>query len=93
MYTNEDLKDLSKYLRVVEKENREENPEGADACQDLRKQLEVIGYEAFMFEGVFQRNDLDKSILKDPLEKLPLRMDERDLLPRSLISWRLERGV
>ena len=102
-FTEDLLKDLSEHLhstaRDIEREAEKEGSIQEDVeatvhtLRKLARQIEVINYQPFIFSSILEEYDLDVGPLDEPLENVPLHINDTSPTAQVIIKWRLSNGV
>lgn len=70
--------------------------EPVDHVHNMRKlarQIEVIDYNPTLFEDILNEYDVHCGPIDEPLEEMPLHINDDDLTSQAVVKWRLENGV
>jgi hypothetical protein len=59
----------------------------------LSRQLDVIGYNPLMLEEILEEYDIHCGSLEEPLEEMPLHINDEDIVSVTIAKWRLENNV
>lgn len=91
-YTQEDLKNLVKYLeeRVQEeKKDKDADHTKLEPVTKLVKQIQAIRYNPLLFSDICKYYEVDYLLMGCPTEELPLHINDKGYLSQILIKWRL----
>jgi len=59
----------------------------------LARQIEVLHYNPMLFEDLIEQYDIQAGPLDEPLEDLPLHINDCGVVSQAVVKWRLQRGV
>lgn len=95
MYTAENLMDLAKYLKERYRELKKDknNTEDPQPLMDLARQLDAIYYNELIFEDILKEYDVSYQLMEEPLDDMPLHLNDAGILSHELVSWRLTIGI
>lgn len=69
--------------------------EEVDVVHQMRKlarQIEVIGYNPLIFEDILAEYDIHCGPLDEPLEEMPLHINDESPVTVAVVKWRLSQG-
>jgi hypothetical protein len=91
-FTSDDLKNLVTYIRKVSKEALSKEPPDEEKNQTLMtfvRQIEAIRFNPLLFKTLLNNFKVDYTLMKEPLNRLPLHINDAGVLSKVLVEWRL----
>lgn len=91
MYSSDDLKSLSDYLRVVAQEALKTEPplnEDHDTLMALVRQLEAIRFNPLLFKSILKKYKVGYALMEVPLKRVALHINDAGALSKALVTWR-----
>ena len=67
-----------------------------DPIHDMRKlarQIEVLSYNPLLFTALLEEYDLNVGPLEEPLDQVPLYINEENPVALAIVKWRLENAA
>jgi hypothetical protein len=95
MFSENDLRNLAKHIKEQATEYANKPDHDDEVLQNLiafRRQLEAIRYSPLLFQGLLETYEVDYALMEEPLEQLPLHINDAGLLSKILVKWRLTEG-
>lgn len=96
MYTEEDLKSISDFLRLTAQEALKVEPPNQEDFESLMKlvrQLEAIRFNPILFESILEEYEVNYSLMEEPLENVPLHINDAGIISKTLIKWRCTNSI
>jgi len=96
MYTEEDLKSISDFLRLTAQEALKVEPPNQKDFESLMKlvrQLEAIRFNPILFESILEEYEVNYSLMEEPLENVPLHINDAGIISKTLIRWRCTNSI
>jgi hypothetical protein len=63
------------------------------ALRSFARQIEVMGYDPILFAAMLENYDLKIGSLDQPLDNVPLHMNDEDPVSIAVVKWRLSNAV
>lgn len=91
-FTSDELKALHKYLmeRGAHLAMKEKKEDEGSALLKVARQIEVIHYNAMIFEDICRLCDVDYDAIMLPLDELPKLVNTKDPVTQAILEWRLK---
>jgi hypothetical protein len=96
MYTTEDLKSLSDFLKLTAKEALKEEPSREEDHHEIMavvRQLEALRFNPLLFQSLLEGYDLPFSLMEDSLDQVALHINDAGVLSKALVQWRCTNGI
>lgn len=91
-YTDDDLRDFSKYAAVKLKDAKDTPAPEKIPLEYLIRLLTSMYHNAMVFESYIEGSTAQVYLLAEDLHQLPLHMNDDGLLSQVIVRWRLERN-
>jgi hypothetical protein len=109
MFTGEHLRSLATHLLTIAREipqkvkdgtlspewvGGESSPEDiAESMIKLARQIQILDYDAVLFESLLESYDLQIGSLDKPLEEMGLYVNDTNPVSYEIMKWRIENAV
>ena len=96
MYTEEDLRNLSDFIKATAKEALKGESPDRDKHQELMtlvRQMEAISWNPLIFKSILEDYDVAYSLMNKPLDQVPLHINDSEHVAHVLIQWRLTNNI
>jgi hypothetical protein len=78
---------------IVPSHTDEETIDYVHLMRKLSRQLDVIDYNPLLLSGILEDYDIHCGSLEEPLEEMPLHINDEDIVSVTIAFWRLENNV
>jgi len=95
-YTEENLKDICEFLRLTAKEALKQEPSNQEDFENLMKlvrQFEAIRFNPILFESILEEYEVNYSLMEEPLEDIPLHINDGGIVSKTLVKWRCTNNI
>ena len=59
----------------------------------VARQIEVLHYNPMLFDSLLEEYEIQAGPLDQPLDQLPLHINDCGAVSQAVVRWRLQRGV
>lgn len=59
----------------------------------LARQVEALRYNPMLFADLLEQYDVEAGPMDQPLDQLPLHINDCGVISQAVVRWRLQRGV